>query len=749
MRLTRLATLVLLLLGIPAMAQAQFNYTTRGEAITITGYTGSGGVVIIPGTINGLPVTSIASQAFYGAGVSEVITPDSVTSIGSQAFMHCGALTNVTVGSSVASLGDWAFGDDAKLISVGCRGNPPSLGGNNVFSGDTATVYYLSGATGWGTKFGGRPAVLWNPVVPFFYDDYDGTITIEEYTGSGGGSVSVPAMVDFLPVSTVYGFNYVDNVTNVIIPQGVTGIGEEACYFCVNLANITLPNSLTNIGSRAFYGSGLTRVTIPSGMSSIGKGAFAGCSRLTNAAIPNSVTAIGGGAFIYCYSLNNLAIPNGVTSIGEQAFSSCTSLSGIAIPNSVTNIADGAFYGCVSLTNVALPDELADLPSDTFSGCVDLATITIPTGVTAIGSYCFLSCASLTNVAIPGDVVDIENDAFNGCTGLINVAIPGGVTNIGNLAFADCTNLTAITVNTNNPFYTSTDGVLFNRSQTLLIQFPGGKSGGYAIPDGVTNIGQYAFAWSGNLNTIAIPDSIDGIDSTAFVECTGLKAITVDAGNPSFSSADGTLFNGNQTSLVLFPEDKGGSYIVPNGVTNIGDFAFCNCNGLTNVTIPDTVVSLGYESFAQCAGLTSITIPGSVSSFGGYTFYYCTNLTGIYFEGSPPNLIYDSWNFFDSPEIVVYTLPGTFGWWPSLGWPTTAPWLPQAQTVTNAGGPATPFGFNINWASGQTVVVDACTNLMNPVWQPVQTNTLTTGSVYFSDPQWMNYPGRFYRLRSL
>ena len=99
----------------------------------------------------------------------------------------------------------------------------------------------------------------------------------------------------------------------------------------------------------------------------------------------------------------------------------------------------------------------------------------------------------------------------------------------------------------------------------------------------------------------------------------------------------------------------------------------------------------------------------------------------------------------------MYYLPNTTGWdlYALLSGIPTALWLPQVQTSSTSFGIQTnQFGFNMNWAGGQTVVVEACTDLSNPVWQPVQTNKLTGGSAYFSDPQWTNYPGRFYRLRS-
>ncbi len=99
--------------------------------------------------------------------------------------------------------------------------------------------------------------------------------------------------------------------------------------------------------------------------------------------------------------------------------------------------------------------------------------------------------------------------------------------------------------------------------------------------------------------------------------------------------------------------------------------------------------------------------------------------------------------------MIIYYLPGTTGWGPTFADRPTALWLPAMQTSdTSFGIQTNQFGFNIQWASGQTVVVEACTNLYNPNWQSLQTNTLTTGTSYFSDPQWANYPDRFYRLRS-
>jgi hypothetical protein len=152
-------------------------------------------------------------------------------------------------------------------------------------------------------------------------------------------------------------------------------------------------------------------------------------------------------------------------------------------------------------------------------------------------------------------------------------------------------------------------------------------------------------------------------------------------------------------------------------------------------------------AFYVCSSLTSLIIPNSVTSIEGGAFSGCTNLTGAYFEGNAPSDGGDV--FLDDSGATVYYLPGTTGWSTNFaGLPTTV-WQPQVQASdANFGVQTNQFGFNINWASGMTVVVEASTSLATPNWTPVSTNTLTSGSSYFSDPQWTNYSSRFYRVRS-
>ncbi len=529
-----LALLFLLLL--PTMLQAQFTYTTNNDAVTITGYTGSNSSVIIPSVISNLPVTRVGDWAFYATSVANILIPDSITSIEDGAFFDCQSLTNVTLGSSVTNIGNWVFGFCNNLISINCRGNAPSLDGSNVFYGNLATIYYLSGSIGWGLTFDSHQTVLWNPLVPFNYTSSDNTIRITKFTGSDK-TVIIPDVIDFLPVTSIGDWTFGHNQT---------------------LTNVYIPESIISIGNNAFADTRITTIVIPNSVSSLGNQAFGWCS-LTSIIIPDSVTNMGYMVF-YGDSLTNAEIGNGINSIAESSFESCSSLVRVIIGTNVTSIKQGAFSGCINLKNILIPD-----------------------GVTSIGDFAFINCYALNSVIIPDNVIDL------------------------------------------------------------------------------------------------------------------------------------------------------------------GIWVFAYCSSMTNAVIGSHVTSIRGGTFSGTA-LTVLTVPDSVTNIEGQAFQYCGLITA-YCKGNAP---FVSPTAFDGVNSVIfYYLLGTTGWSSPFNGFAAMLWKPQIQNNNASFGVHTnQFGFNINWASGQTVVVEASTNLSNPDWQPVQTNMLTTGSVYFSDPQWTNYPGRFYRLRS-
>jgi hypothetical protein len=314
-------------------------------------------------------------------------------------------------------------------------------------------------------------------------------------------------------------------------------------------------------------------------------------------------------------------------------------------------------------------------------GAVDIPMTTNGLSVTSIGEAAFYNKTSLTSVMIPDSIISIGTNAFHGCTDLTNVTIGTNVTSIGDWAFSYCPSLTSLT-----------------------------------IPDSVTNIGNITFAYSSGLTSVTLGTNLVSIGLAAFDGCSNLTSVTI-----------------------------------PNSVTSIGPDAFGFCFSLTNVTVGTSVTNIEDGAFVLCTNLTSVTIPNSVLSIGNYGFELCSNLTGVYFEGNAPSLGSDV--FYSDNNATAFYMPGTTGWSTfnaDSGLSPAVQWNPQAQTGDGSFGvQVNGFGFNIAGSSNLVIVVEACTNLANPVWSPVSTNTLnnfigTNGTSYFSDPQWTNYPARFY-----
>ena len=388
----------------------------------------------------------------------------------------------------------------------------------------------------------------------------------------------------------VFGAPWGRNITEVIIKEGVTSIGDSAFYGCTDLTNVTIGSSVTSIGGYAFsHCTSLTSITIPDSVTSIVNSAFKGCTGLTSATIGDSVTSIGSSAFEGCTGLISVTIGNGVTSIGSEAFSDCIGLTIATIGNGVTSIGSEAFSGCTGLKEVHISsiekwcsinfgNSYANplrYAHDLYLNGEKIVNLVIPDSVTSIGDCAFFGCTGLTSATIGNGVTSIGDSAFKGCTGLTSITIGDNVTSIGYQAFYGCTGLTSATIG---------NGVTSIKDNA----FKGCNIKELIIADGSKTVTSTMVICRGTLEKVSIPDSVTIIDTYAFYGCTDLTSVTI-----------------------------------PDSVTSIGNFAFEGCTGLTSITIPDSVTSIGKYAFYDCTGLTSIIIPSSVTSIGERAFSGC------------------------------------------------------------------------------------------------------------------------------
>ena len=440
-----------------------YYYDNEDNTVSISGYKGNGGTVVIPSKIDGKTVTKIAhdtfractkltsviignsitsigDRAFYNCtGLTSVTMPDSMTLIGSGAFCGCTSLERITIPDSVTSIGSFAFSD--------CTGLTGITIGNSVTSIDSFAFSGCRGLTSITipdsvTDIGSFAFRDCSNLASITVSDNIAYIRDSAFRGTAWYKNQPDGIVYIGKVLYKYKGTMPEN-TAVKIPDGVKYIGDEAFYNCLGLKSITIPDSVNSIGYGAFsYCSNLTSIIVPKGVTSIEKHTFFGCDALKKVTLPNSLTHIGGGAFGGCENLTSIVIPKGVVSIEEYAFSSCTALADITIPDTLESVGDGVFEDTIWYNN--LPDGVVYIGKVLYGYIGEMpknTQIVVPDGIVAIGYGAFWGQTNLKSIVIPEGVRVIGNYSFFGCTGLTDISIPKSVKSVGIQTFYDCFNV--------------------------------------------------------------------------------------------------------------------------------------------------------------------------------------------------------------------------------------------------------------------------------------------------------------------
>lgn len=302
----------------------------------------------------------------------------------------------------------------------------------------------------------------------------------------------------------------------------------------------------------------------------------------------------------------------------------------------------------------------------TFSNCYGMVRCVLPETLYIIQPYAFYHCISLKNIEIPDNVTEIDEGSFSCCRSLEKVKLPSGLTRIEDSLFRG-----------------NDDHVLEPEPNQIKSIGVIGSDADLEIPNSVTSIGSYAFAYSTNLETVVLHDNIETIEDSVFRDCTSLTSCTIGSGVTSIgigaffgcsslsninipnsvTSIDDAAFQGctslpvinnvryADTYAVGVTDRTLATYTLKNGTKWIGSRAFDSCENITSMDIPNGVISIGGEAFDSCDSLTSVNIPNTVTNIGTYAFHDCRRLTrATIYATTPPNI---GWGVFDS-QCVIY-----------------------------------------------------------------------------------------------
>ena len=419
-------------------------------------------------------------------------------------------------------------------------------------------------------------------------------------------------------------------ITDLVIPEDVTSVGNNAFVRCEGLKSVTFHDNVTYIGSTAFaYCTGLTTVALPKNMKKLEEYAFSRCSNLASVTIPEGMEDIGYCAFNYC-GLTSLTLPSTINKM-SQSFHNCEQLETLTLTDGLSDIS-GSFYSCNALKEVRIPGSLKAMTFQDFNGCANLETVIIDEGVEEVAG--FQDCPKLKNLTLASSVKTLGGVGFRGCTSLEVVNLPEGVEYIAN--FDGCTSLKQI----NFPSTITYVGTFkdCNALETVIVDNL--KSWCEARHYDATWYGPQKMA--GKLCMKNAKDELEEITKLVIPEGT------------EFVSAGAFCYLPNITSVSI-----------PASVKYLGGNTFQGCTGLTEVVLPEGLEQFGYKDFAGCTQLTTLTIPSTLTTIDTEAFEELPAIENVWCRAFPNELYwrdYDRSSYFKPEKATQFHVVNAAAW---------------------------------------------------------------------------------------